>query len=577
MATLVQQTTELFADSTSSIAPSITGVTAGNLVVMLVACSQNGTNTALTAPAGWSTGISTTGPASGTYRQQIACFYKENAASGSHSGTVTFNNHSYAAAVIVEFSGVKTTSSLDATNSSLATATTSGSTGNASNTTTNALVLAISCVSSDAGTMTGLSSPASSGYTNIDGELNEVIHTGYQFSYKNVSSVASQSGSWTWTNNANCAGAVVIFGDAGTAPVITTQPVQQTVASGATATFSVTATDATSYQWQINSSGTWTNVSTGTGGTTSSYTTGTLGTSDNGNLYRCQITNTNGTTNSAEVFVFLTNQPSASKGRRLSSTWLDHKSTTKGYTNPFIQLREYSRAENAVNPAASTAWNTWWFDAVASGVSGTLSYTNANDTSSAAGTTTVIGTLARTNANDTSAASGTTVVVGTLARTNANDTLSASGSVGSPVSGTLAYTNNNDTLAASGNTTVLATSSTTNANDTSNGAGSPVINGTVARTNNNDTLTANGTPAVVGSSSTTNANDTLAASGTAGATPVGTVNYTNQNDTSSAQGTSIIQGTLTRTNNNDTLTASGTAGNPVVGITTRLPMTGVGS
>ena len=37
-----------FIDFSANIAPSITGVTAGNLVVMLVACSQNTSNTAFT-------------------------------------------------------------------------------------------------------------------------------------------------------------------------------------------------------------------------------------------------------------------------------------------------------------------------------------------------------------------------------------------------------------------------------------------------------------------------------------------------------------------------------------------------
>ena len=255
MATLVQQTAELFADNTSSIAPSITGVTAGNTVIMLVACTQSGTNTALTAPSGWSTAISIAGPGSGTFRQQVSVFYKENASSGSHSGTVTFNNNSFAAAVICEFSGLKTSGSLDTTNSQTGTATTSASTGSATNTQANSLVLAVACVSSDAGSMTGLSSPASSGYTNIDGELTEAVHTGYQFSYKNVTSSASQSGSWTWTNNAQYGAAVVIFQDAATGPTITANPVDQTVNNGATATADFSLAPAAAFLQQIVTTG----------------------------------------------------------------------------------------------------------------------------------------------------------------------------------------------------------------------------------------------------------------------------------------------------------------------------------
>jgi hypothetical protein len=131
--------------------------------------------------------------------------------------------------------------------------------------------------------------------------------------------------------------------------------------------------------------------------------------------------------------------------------------------------------------------------AVQGSVSGSLAYTNLNDTLSASGTTTIVGTLATTNANDTLSASGTTTVTGTLATTNANDTLSASGSVGSPVDGTLAYTNNNDTLSASGSPVIVGTLATTNANDTLAASGTTTVLGTLARTNNNDTLAASGT------------------------------------------------------------------------------------
>mgnify|MGYP003654029838 CR=1 FL=1 len=137
---------------------------------------------------------------------------------------------------------------------------------------------------------------------------------------------------------------------------------------------------------------------------------------------------------------------------------------------------------------------TIWAPAAAGGGStGTLAYTNANDTSAASGTTTVTGTLARTNANDTSAASGATTVTGTLARTNANDTVAASGSVGGGVSGTLAYTNANDTVSASGTTTVTGTVARTNANDSVAASGwAGTITGTVSYTNANDAVAAAG-------------------------------------------------------------------------------------
>lgn len=158
--------------------------------------------------------------------------------------------------------------------------------------------------------------------------------------------------------------------------------------------------------------------------------------------------------------------------------------------------------------------------ATTSGVTGTVAYTNANDTLAASGTTTIVGTLAKTNANDTSAASGSPIVNGAVAYANNNDTLAASGSVGSSVSGTVAYTNANDTLSASGTTTVT---------------------GTVARTNANDTGAASGTTTVTGTLVYTNINDSVSASGAAGAV-TGTVSYTNNNDTAAATGTAATGG-----------------------------------
>lgn len=91
--------------------------------------------------------------------------------------------------------------------------------------------------------------------------------------------------------------------EGGSAPTITSHPSAQSVTAGSTATFSVTATGATSYQWQrMPSGGSWANVTTGTGGTTSSYTTAATtvsgGNANDGDSYRCVATNGSGSTNS---------------------------------------------------------------------------------------------------------------------------------------------------------------------------------------------------------------------------------------------------------------------------------------
>lgn len=175
----------------------------------------------------------------------------------------------------------------------------------------------------------------------------------------------------------------------------------------------------------------------------------------------------------------------------------------------------------------------------ASGSTGTAAVTNASDTASASGTTTVTGALARTAANDTGSASGTTTVAGTLARTNANDTASASGSVGSPITGTVAATNAGDTSSAAGTTTVTGSS---------------------ARTVANDSASAAGTTAVLGASSRTNADDTSSASGSVGGAVSGTAAVANVSDTTAASGTTAVAGAAAVASGNDTATASGAAG-----------------
>ena len=76
------------------------------------------------------------------------------------------------------------------------------------------------------------------------------------------------------------------------APSITAQPVSQSVGSGATATFSVTAngTAPLSYQWQKAPSGssTFSNIS---GATSASYTTPATVSTDNGSQFKCVVTN----------------------------------------------------------------------------------------------------------------------------------------------------------------------------------------------------------------------------------------------------------------------------------------------
>lgn len=96
---------------------------------------------------------------------------------------------------------------------------------------------------------------------------------------------------------------------------ISVQPTNQSAYDGGTATFSLTAVNATGYQWQKQEggAGAWADVS---GATSASYTTGTLAEgTDNGDKYRCNVSNPAGSVTSSEVTLTVTFElPSGAKG-----------------------------------------------------------------------------------------------------------------------------------------------------------------------------------------------------------------------------------------------------------------------
>ena len=93
---------------------------------------------------------------------------------------------------------------------------------------------------------------------------------------------------------ADSSGTFTITQAASAAFTITKHPDNLSVPAGGTATFSVTATGATSYQWQVDTGGGWGNMSDGvkTSGTkTATFTYSNVRTIDNGWLFRCAVSN----------------------------------------------------------------------------------------------------------------------------------------------------------------------------------------------------------------------------------------------------------------------------------------------
>ncbi len=122
----------------------------------------------------------------------------------------------------------------------------------------------------------------------------------------------------------NSDGALLTVDIPATAPSITTQPSNQTVNLGETATFSVVAsgTAPLSYQWQKNSGAGFNDIS---GATLASYTTPATVEGDNGATFRCVVTNSvdHATSNGATLTVdipptapSITTQPTPQKVKR---------------------------------------------------------------------------------------------------------------------------------------------------------------------------------------------------------------------------------------------------------------------
>ncbi len=100
-----------------------------------------------------------------------------------------------------------------------------------------------------------------------------------------------------------------LYGAASGPPSITQQPQSTTVTAGQTATFSVSASGAASYQWQIEApgAGSFSNIGGATG---SSYTTGATQLSDSGTQFQCVVSNNNGSVTSSAATLTVTAQAS---------------------------------------------------------------------------------------------------------------------------------------------------------------------------------------------------------------------------------------------------------------------------
>ena len=151
-------------------------------------------------------------------------------------------------------------------------------------------------------------------------------------------------------------------------------------------------------------------------------------------------------------------------------------------------------ADSAPSDTAGVHLDNFSADDVSSGVTGTISATWENFTSSITGTTTVVGTISQTLSNFTSSISGSPVNSGTINQTLEDHISNMSGSVGSTVSGTIAVTLENFTQSAQGTTTVVGNIAVNLSNFVSSITGTTTVVGTSNITLEPFIMTANGYP-----------------------------------------------------------------------------------
>src|SRR4029077_7743916 len=125
------------------------------------------------------------------------------------------------------------------------------------------------------------------------------------------------------------AAATLTVNPAPVAPTITTQPANQTVTAGQTATFAAVATGTAplSYQWQKNGG----NIA---GATATSYTTPATTTTDSGSTFRLIVSNTAGTVTSAAATLTVNPAPVAPS----ITTQPGNQTVTAGQTATFTAV-----------------------------------------------------------------------------------------------------------------------------------------------------------------------------------------------------------------------------------------------
>lgn len=223
-------------NSAATIAPSLTGVTAGNTLALVLSTTSTADNTpADSASQTWSKAFYITVSSAAT----VAVYYLLSANAGTHTVTWTAGGSSFVNYTLVE---IPACSAVDVVSTGGAGSNTITTLSSPSITTTNAndsIIAAFSADTASGFTNAGISDPPS-GWTSLYAQQNTAANVGAQHAYKEVSATGAQSATWTFSADAtgsSYAAAAVSFkrsaaaGVSGT--VATTQGKNTSAASGA--------------------------------------------------------------------------------------------------------------------------------------------------------------------------------------------------------------------------------------------------------------------------------------------------------------------------------------------------------
>jgi hypothetical protein len=291
---------------------------------------------------------------------------------------------------------------------------------------------------------------------------------------------------------------------------INTQPVNQSVVVGQTATFSVAATGAgtLTYQWKKGG----TAIS---GATAASYTTPATTNADNGSIFTVVVTDTNGslTSNPATLTVTATAVAPSITAQPTNQTVTAGQTATFSVTATGTSPLSYQWLKNgtAISGATSATYTTPATAASDNNAQFTVTVTNSVSSVTSSAATLTVNIPPTISAQPASQ----TVTLGQMATFS----VTASGS------GTLTYQWKKNGAAISGATSASYTTPATVASDNGSSFTVTVTSSTGSMTSNAATLTVNAPPSITTQPASTTVNVGQTASFSVAATGTGTLTY----------------------------------------------------